>query len=236
MGKVRKNNEDNFYCNGVIRSADDLSADLSFGGEITSFDNETLAVYDGMGGEEYGELASYIAAAVTKRFCSENTSDGEYLQQLCQIINNKICKETNSTDISLMGTTGAMIQFNQKEIYIANIGDSRIYKFSGKEMMQISHDHTASGFLEYKAPLTQFLGLEFSQGFEPFIAKGNYKVGDYFLICSDGITDMLDDETIFDIIRENDSVEKSAKVLADMALNNGGTDNTTLILCKIAKK
>lgn len=236
MGKVRTNNEDNFFCDGKIRSESELSKDLSFGGEISSYDNKMMAVYDGMGGEEYGELASFIAAAVTKRFCEESNTESEYLQQLCQIINNKICQQTAISDISLMGTTGAMIQFNKKEIFIANIGDSRIYKISGKEMMQISLDHIAGGFAQYKAPLTQFLGLDNADEFEPFIAKGNYNVGDYFLICSDGITDMLSDEEIFSTIKEHSDVHTAAQTLVEKALENGGTDNTTLILCKIFKK
>ncbi len=233
-GNLRPENQDNFFCEGKIRDIEDLLSDISFGGTITSEENKMLAVFDGMGGEACGEVASYIAAKETCRFCSENNIDDEYLVDLSSIINNSICQQRKQLDVSVMGTTSAMIQFNKREIYISNIGDSRIYKISAKEIIQVSCDHIPLGFMAAKPPLTQFLGIsEAKHPLNPFVAKGDYRADEYFLLCSDGISDMVNEDEILSTVIISDSVEQGAKKLVQLALDNGGTDNITAILCKI---
>ena len=137
-----------------------------------------------------------------------------------------------------MGSTAAMIQFYKEEIYILNAGDSPIFKFSKDKLLKISKDHTASGF-SGKAPLTKFLGTPESGGLNPYIARGPYKVGDMYLLCTDGVTDMIEKETlekmIKDLLKAKKSMEEICGSIIELAKENGGMDNATVILCKIVK-
>lgn len=234
MGKVRKGNEDNFYCNGQYRRDVYSLEDEFFCGEVLSDTNELFAVFDGMGGEACGEIASFIAASHCELFCKERDKYDEYLYELCDILNRRICDETAARSLVLMGTTAAMIQFNKSDIYVLNIGDSRIYKLSHHKLKRISEDHVAYGYSS-KPPLTRFLGSPYSAGnpIKPYIAMGKYKVSDIFMLCSDGITDMISEDDIQNIIDQKKSLEELSEELINAAMDNGGVDNATVILCKI---
>ena len=238
VGKVRKNNEDNFYCDGVFRLDPDNNEDVFLGGKIKSNENEMFAVFDGMGGEACGEIASFIAAESCKVFCENKDVYDEYLYQLSEHLNQRILDETDARMLVLMGTTAAMIQFFKEEIYILNAGDSPIYKLSKNKLSKISKDHTAPGF-SGKAPLTKFLGTPERAGLNPYIARGPYKTGDVYILCTDGVSDMIGEEllknTVNDLMSEKKSLKEIAEKLIDLAKENGGVDNATVILCKIVK-
>lgn len=238
VGKIRKNNEDNFYCDGVLRHDPDDTDDVILSGKVKSSDNEMFAVFDGMGGEACGEIASFIAAQNCKIFCENKADYAEYLYELSELLNQRILEETDARMLVLMGTTAAMIQFYKEEIYILNAGDSPIFKFSKDKLLKISKDHTASGF-SGKAPLTKFLGTPESGGLNPYIARGPYKVGDMYLLCTDGVTDMIEKETlekmIKDLLKAKKSMEEICGSIIELAKENGGMDNATVILCKIVK-
>ncbi len=234
MGKVRLNNEDNFYCDGQLRLNPDSTEDEAFCGDFKTVDNKMCAVFDGMGGESCGEVASFVAAQNCKVFCENTEEAKEYLYELSNMLNDRVVEETTARSLVLMGTTCAMIQFNKNEIFILNAGDSKIFKFTKKELRQISKDHVAEGFCG-KAPLTKFLGTPDKNGLNPFLAKGAYKANDIFMLCTDGITDMVDEETIRFFLSQKESLSDIAKNLVDKAMDNGGKDNATVILCKIHK-
>lgn len=238
VGKVRKNNEDNFYCDGVFRLDPDDNEDVYLGGKVKSSDNEMFAVFDGMGGEACGEVASFIACSNCKDFCEDKKEYKEYLYELSELLNTRILEETDSRMLVLMGTTAAMIQFYEDEIYILNAGDSPIFRLSKNKLSKISKDHIASGF-SGKAPLTKFLGTPESGGLNPYIAKGPYKTGDVYILCTDGVTDMIAEDllafTVCDLLKEKKSLKEIAKSIIALSKENGGADNATVILCRIVK-
>lgn len=234
IGLCRKNNQDNYICLGQYR---DLETDIT---EIltgtTPIGKECVfGVFDGLGGEEFGEIASLIAA---KRI--RNTTFDRKLKDkaaaYCKEANDAICEYAVENDIFAMGTTAAVLVFAKKEILLCNIGDSRIYYLSDGKMEQISFDHVLRGVEFVKPPLTQKLGIrEEELILDPFFAFGTYKEGDTFLICSDGLTDMVSLEEIQAILEEEEP-ENATPKLVEKALENGGRDNTTVIVCKVIGK
>lgn len=231
VGRRRRNNEDNFYCDGQIREDVNSLDDVLLSGEVSADTNELFAVFDGMGGEACGEVASYTAAAESRAFAQSRMEYEEYLYELAERLNERVREETEALSLVLMGTTAAMLQISGEDIYILNVGDSRIYKLSRHELRQISEEHTV--FSGRGKAITKFLGLPVGHSLHPYIAMGKYKPGDVFLLCSDGVTDMLTDDEIRDIIDSKKELKTLARELADSALEKGGIDNTTAILLRL---
>ena len=101
-------------------------------------------------------------------------------------------------------------------------------------LQQISVDHVIGRSFLGKPPLTQYLGItEEGMVLEPCITKHPYVVGDRYLLCSDGMTDMLSDGEIADILTREISLEETVSVFLDRVLEKGGRDNVTIILCEI---
>ena len=233
VGKIRRNNEDNFYCDGKIREDVNNNQDVAFSGKVSSDTNEMFAVFDGMGGEACGEVASFVAASHAQLFARDRGAYEEYLYELGELLNEKVREETEARSLVLMGTTAAMVQFCDTDIYVLNAGDSRVYRLLKHELKQLSVDHIAPGY-GGKA-ITKFLGMPEGYEVEPYLAKGKFKVGDMFLLCSDGVTDMLTDEEICRIIDDRMDVDVLARALVDAALDKGGVDNTTAMLLRFTK-
>jgi len=198
-----------------------------------------FAVFDGMGGEQQGEVAAYIAAGrfdTTYRESSKNDIK-QFLLEACASMNKAICTHAKEQHIRRSGSTVAILMFGKKDIYICNIGDSRIYQFSDNKLTQISHDHSETSITGRKPPLTQSLGVpETEFVIAPYVAKGLYESRDKYLICSDGLTDMVSEDEIGKIITENSGIIKSSEALLQKALEAGGHDNITLILCEIRRQ
>lgn len=233
MGKVRKNNEDNYFIEGKYREDIYSTEDDYIEGSFTNDDNKFLAVFDGMGGEACGEIASLVAAKTSSEFSIPEND--EYLSILQETMNKAVLEETKKKSLVLMGTTSALIQFSPEKIYISNVGDSRIYKFNNNKLVRISVDHIANDY-NGKAPLTKFLGFPDEEApLDPFVAMGNYIDNDLFLLTTDGLTDMLSNTEIEEVLTEEKSLEEYAKILISKVLDKGAIDNTTFILCKILR-
>ena len=232
-GYVRRNNEDNFFCAGSLRGDVNSTEEVSLSGAVDSSDNELFAVFDGMGGEACGEVASFAAADHARSFTENKGDYEEYLYELAELMNEKVREETEARSLVLMGTTAAMLQLSGDEIYILNAGDSRIYKLSGHKLRQISVDHTAPVY-GGKA-LTKFIGLPQGHSLSPYIASGKCKAGDLYLLCSDGVTDMLSDDEISAILDSRKTAAQLCREIVDAALTKGGVDNTTAIVLRINK-
>lgn len=233
VGKLRRNNEDNFYCDGQFREDVNSNDETVLSGTVYSDANELFAVFDGMGGEACGEVASFVAASHAALFVRDRVEYEEYLYELSEMLNDKVREETEARSLVLMGTTAAMAQFAGEDLYVLNAGDSRVYRLSKHELTQLSVDHIAAGY-RGKA-ITKFLGMPGDDKLRPYIAMGQYKAGDVYLLCSDGVTDMLSDEDILAIIDHKRPLTESCRVLVDQALQNGGVDNTTAILLRVKK-
>ena len=242
IGKIRNNNEDNFWCCGDSLEAQNQGMSHIRSGRMKQSEYPLLAVFDGMGGESCGEMAAFLAAEscgehykTTKEAIRQEPED--FLKDLCETMNQAICDYGRENRISSMGTTAALLAFAEEAVYSCNLGDSRIYRSDNEKFYQISEDHVLGRSLFGKAPLTQYLGMEEENlQLEPSISRQEIKPGDRFLLCSDGITDMLSDGEIADILSRDIPVEDTVEILVDRALKKGGRDNITVVLCEIAEK
>lgn len=236
MGKVRKNNEDNFFAQGRFRHSNELYNDIVFSGQFPTCKKEILAVYDGMGGEACGEVAALLAASHTSLPKGRGTVE-ESLVRLCYTLNQKVCDYAVQEKISCMGATAAIACFDKDELFVCNLGDSRVYLHRDGALQQLSIDHTAQKEGSRKAPLTQYLGLfESEYILEPSCAHVPYCDKDILLLCSDGLTDMVSDEIIEILLNSAGTLESKAKLLVTNALKNGGIDNITVILCEVKRE
>lgn len=231
VGRLRRNNEDNFYCDGKIREDVFSNDEVAFSGVVRSDTNELFAVFDGMGGEACGEVASFAAASHAELFTRDRAQYEVYLYELAELLNDKVREETEARSLVLMGTTAAMVQFSGEDVYVLNAGDSRVYRLANHELRQITQDHTA--YMRGGKAITKFLGIPGDDKLRPYIAEGQCKAGDVFLICSDGVTDMLSDNEIGEILDNKQPLDRTCRTLVDAALKKGGVDNTTAILLRI---
>lgn len=223
-GNIRKENQDSIFFDGkAICGEDNFNTD----GFVFSSEKIRFAVFDGVGGENCGGEASAIAA---KKLVG---SDSEQSGEICLKINREICKYMKENGIRTMGTTAAILTLKSDRTVICNIGDSRIYRLRNEQMEKLSTDHVVSLGRNARRVLTQYLGIdEEEMVIEPSEKFETAQTDDLYLICSDGLTDMVDEREIEDTIKEN-QVSEAAKQLLEKALQNGGKDNTSLIICKI---
>jgi len=245
-GRIRKENEDNYDLNGRMTSTGDLKKGSAF---VQSMSEPFhLAVCDGMGGESYGELASGIAVETIAAHASNVYESGEdfsfAIANCLEDANSRICAEINAKG-KRMGTTLASIYAVKGKVYCVNIGDTRVYHYSKGLLEQISFDHTHAqtivdagevsqdniGQIPDAKRLTRHLGVFPEEGnLSPNISVvDDVDDGDVILLCSDGLTDMLDDGEITAILSTAESSQAAASKLIRRALENGGKDNVTVI-------
>ena len=235
IGNIRSMNQDNFICDGRYMDMGDMPIEFPLCGTKTSKEISVFGVFDGMGGEECGEIASYIASKAASSIVigKEATAD---LSQFCQKANNDICDYATLHEVSSMGTTAAILAFTEKEVVLCNIGDSKIFRLCNGTLEQISMDHVAVAAFGVKPPLSQNLGIPPNElVIDPYLARGPYNDGDIYMICSDGLTDMVSVDEITEVLISKPS-EEAITLLLEKALANGGKDNITIILCKIERQ
>ena len=239
QGKVRVQNQDNFWCVGAYLNSENAGLESPLYGSTDIRSCHCFAVFDGMGGEKKGEMAAYLAAKTFDGIISENPKriNKEYLINSCLEMNRIICKYARENRIRTIGTTAAVLVYFKNKVFILNIGDSKIFRWRDEDLVQISVDHVMLVSGDRKPALTQSLGIpEDEYLIEPHISEEKFKSGDRYLICSDGLTDMVNEEIIRQILKDENNNLKCASTLLDKALENGGIDNTTIILCDIDKK
>ena len=239
-GKVRSINQDNFYCpdekclNVVNDGLDGVKSYKAYSADYPAF-----AIFDGMGGEQYGEVAASIAAETFSKLKCEIKSDNieDFLISSCYQMNNNITTFAKQKSVKFSGTTVAMLMCSDKEIYACNIGDSKIYHYNNKKLVQISKDYVINTLKNKKPALSQCLGIPENKFIiEPYIVRRTNSDNDYYLMCSDGLTDMLSEDEIENIISKIPDVEICVNTLLETTLSRGGRDNVTIILCKIQER
>jgi protein phosphatase len=206
-----------------------------------------FVVADGMGGHNAGDYASRFCVEFFKQKIEESDMESPIasIEAALSSTNDALRDEAQEkTELEGMGTTFVVATIFDKEMYVANIGDSRLYVI-GKEMKQITEDHSLveamvkTGELDRsearvhpnKNIITRALGA--NAVVEPDFFEVNLETGDTVLMCSDGLTNMLEDETIEQIIREHDDLESAAATLVKFANQNGGKDNIAIILINV---
>ena len=243
VGRLRKNNEDNCYLNGEYKRTPELT---EWNKQDTVYESGIFAVCDGMGGEEFGERASLFAVEILKEYHKKDFE--KYASEYVKRVNEKICDFIDENNGVRTGTTLALVYINDDKAICYNIGDSRIYLYRNKKLIKLSEDHTRVSQLvkmkiitEQQAEthpdkhvLTQHLGIfPEEMVIQPYISKvEGIKNDDIFVICSDGLTDMLNDTDIRKYLSKKASAQENAKTLLNAALERGGRDNVTVGVIK----
>ena len=238
-GKVRTQNQDNFWCQGHYLDHKNAGLKEGIAGSVDFGKWPAFAVFDGMGGESQGEMAAYIAA---KAFDAcyplmHAGSSKSFLSSVFIKMNEDICDYNDKSNvIGHMGSTAALLLFSGNKAYIGNIGDSKIFLYRGGILRQISQDHTANMAQYAKPPLSQHLGIPQEEFvIAPYITSFTCKHNDLYLLCSDGLTDVVSLNDMEKIIRAGKDVQGRADELMRLAMVGGGIDNTTIIMCELRK-
>lgn len=248
-GKIRNINQDNFCIFNKINQDNSNACRYS---NLFPRNNEIFAVFDGMGGEQSGEVASMLAAKIflNNKKNIENDFD-KFIKTYIEEANKKLCEYMEEKDDLTMGTTAAILQVDTgaKKAYAANVGDSKIYFIRNGEVTVLTQDHNIPGELyrmgiienheifthKDKNKLTQYIGI-FDDDIliEPYIAEDvDIQTDDIFIICSDGLTDGVYPDDFNEIISTENAPSRIAEKLVNKAMQNGSRDNITVLVVKI---
>jgi protein phosphatase len=258
-GKVRTNNEDNFlvvrfgrFLETVLTSLPDSEVPGEFGD--TGYG---MVVADGMGGMAGGEVASRLAIKLLLNLVldtpdwimgREESDADEVIRRAVSrfgAVNEGIIAEARRRPrLAGMGTTLTMAASLGADLVIAHVGDSPAYMARGGKLRKLTRDHTVAQELadEARVPvdeiparfrhvLTHAIGIE-ETGSEPDIGRFPLVDRDCLLLCTDGLTDMVDDAAIALELERGASAAASCQALIDQALEHGGSDNVTVIVAR----
>jgi serine/threonine protein phosphatase PrpC len=224
-GRRRRHNEDAFVCEPPL-----------------------FAIADGMGGAQAGELASRLAAAAVGRGEADDLTGGDRVVALIEAANRSVYERAAADQsVSGMGTTMTVALVEDDQVWVGHVGDSRAYLLRGSALAQVTEDHSLvaelvrSGRLSpdeagdhpHRSVITRALGTD------PDVAVDVMPVptqpGDVFVLCSDGLTTMVDDDTILELLGQHrDDLDAAARTLIDRANDAGGEDNITVVLFEVA--
>lgn len=232
VGMIRSGNEDNFA----------VDANGSRG---------IFIVADGMGGHAAGEVASEMAVQIVMRDVhgvrgvADGTATkvlGEALKQANRAIHDRTITETDKQG---MGTTASVLVLADSRYLIGQVGDSRVYLLRDGGLKQLTKDHSyvqeqvdlgnltpeQARYHPYSNVITRCVGA--SPEVEPDLYAGESKTGDIFLLASDGLTGMVDDRRLRDLLMSRTTPEKKVNALISEANGRGGLDNITAIVVHV---
>ena len=206
-----------------------------------------FAVADGMGGAQAGEVASRLAAAAFREFHEADELDPEErVAAIIQEANRRIYERARSdAQASGMGTTITAALVSGGSVAIGHVGDSRAYRLREGKLEQLTEDHSLvadlvrSGRLSpeeadahpQRSVITRALGTDLEVDVDTFTVEA--EADDVFVLCSDGLTTMVDDEDIARTVASADSLEHATKALVKAANRAGGEDNVTVVLFRL---
>ncbi len=256
-GAVRSRNEDQFAVVRRKRSSEVLASSLS-DHDLPRDQDEAwlLVVADGLGGQVSGQVASATAIRAVLK-CAGDLSSWvmrplgglrEDLEERVGLYRDAINREMQAQveanpSLAGMATTMTSAYLFGRHAVIVNVGDSRSYLIRNNELRQITNDHTLAKQLEehgmpmevthaYRNVLTRCLDTSGKPAtFDLFHLS--LQPGDRLLLCSDGLTDMVSDSDMLQVIRAADSTAEACRMLAATAMRNGGKDNITLVLAHV---
>jgi protein phosphatase len=208
-----------------------------------------FAVADGMGGAQAGEIASRLAAAALEDTDPGAQSGAERVTSLIQEANRRVHERAIADpSTSGMGTTMTVALVEGTTVTFGHVGDSRAYRFRDGAIEQITEDHSLvnellkSGKLSpeeadthpQRSVITRAVGTDPDVDVDSFTIDA--EVGDVFLICSDGLTDMVDDEDIRSVLEKwHGDLDRATKSLVSAANRGGGEDNITVVAFEISE-
>ncbi|MEK6252139.1 MAG: Stp1/IreP family PP2C-type Ser/Thr phosphatase [Actinomycetota bacterium] len=223
-GRQRRANEDAYYVRAPV-----------------------FVVADGMGGAQAGEVASRIAAEAFDRDLPSGPPEAA-LREAFESANRKIHDHAASDESHAgMGTTltAAIVDAEREEVAIGHVGDSRAYRLRGPNLERLTQDHSLVEELRRKGQLTDEQAEEHPQRsiitralgpeaeVEPDVGTVAARPGDIYLVCSDGLTTMIGEGRIAQILRSSTSLDAAVRALVDEANRAGGRDNITAIAFKL---
>ena len=213
---------------------------------------------DGMGGHNAGEVASELAVSSVAEALQEVLSpdvkdacDMDFMDVVHDAVvfaNDEINLHANNhPECKGMGTTLVMSLFHKKSVILASVGDSRIYRFRKGELKQVTTDHSLvqemidNGYMSQEEAMsstnrnliTRALGI--AEDVKVDVTEQNFEKGDIYLLCSDGLSDMIEDELIFStLVKTRQDLKRGSEELVKLAKEHGGHDNISVILvaCK----
>lgn len=233
VGKLRDTNEDSYY----ISNIDD---------EIKIF-----ILADGMGGYNGGEIASKLAVSTALSYIQTNFANTpkekedilNLVKSAMEYANMVVYeKSNNEKELTGMGTTLEVCLIYNNKVYIGHVGDSRIYRIRKEFIRKLTHDHSYVQKLVKDGTITEeearnhpkknmlMKALGCTAFLEPDVTVKGFIKDDIILMCSDGLSNMLDDEEIYEIIRQEGTL--AAEKLVEKANENGGYDNITAIVIR----
>lgn len=232
---------------GMIRSGNEDS----FAAEVNAH-RGVFVVADGMGGHAAGEVASLMAVqsvmtelADLKEIDDSGTAGNKLADSLRTANRNIHDRMLAEADKQGMGTTASVLVLDQKRYLIGQVGDSRVYMLRDGALQQITKDHSYvqeqvdAGFLTpeqakyhpYSNVITRCVGA--SDSVEPDVYRGEIRVGDIFLVASDGLTGMVDDRRIHTLLMSRANPDRKVHSLISEANGRGGLDNITAIVVHV---
>ena len=260
VGKVRANNEDHFFIARLGRSMESLLTNLPAGLVPTKFEEAgyVFVVADGMGGAAAGEVASAtaIASGINLSLRSQKWSfriDENEARELVQRatryfagIHKAVGERARSDEaLSGMGTTLTSAYSVGFDLFTFHVGDSRAYLLHEGRLEQLTRDHTVAQLLADaghlspkeagKTGMSHILTSAVGAGKEeiaPEIHQFRLADGDRLLLCTDGLTDMVEDARIADALRRFEEPTDACNALVDLALGGGGKDNVTVLVAR----
>jgi protein phosphatase len=207
-----------------------------------------FAVADGMGGAQAGEVASRLAASALEGGDSDRLEGLERLDALIQEANRRIYDRASSDpSASGMGTTMTVALVEGMTVAIGHVGDSRAYLVRGEQMEQLTEDHSLVNELlktgklseeeaqvhPQRSVITRAVGTDPDVDVDAFTIEA--EEDDVFLLCSDGLTDMVEDVEILELVHEHrDDLDKAVESLVAAANRGGGDDNITAVAFRIS--
>ncbi len=242
IGPSRCNNEDNFLFQNKHLPIPNRGLNSPLACTASTEIPTVFSVFDGIGGECKGEDAAFLSSEVFRteyKKLEELALPGKlFLQECCQKANAAVNQFRRDAQLSATGSTVAAIYFSREEVVSCNVGDSKIFRIRHKQMTQISEDHTDEKIMsamgiQKKPVLLQYLGVPDTQmAIQPYITKGELESGDIYVLCSDGITDVIDVGTLYSLISSLETEEAVEQITAKVNCSIG-SDNATIIVIKI---
>jgi serine/threonine protein phosphatase PrpC len=236
------------------------TASATHAGQIRQFNDDSMALdaasgafvlADGMGGHNAGDVAAEIASRIVieslSRSASAQDSAKKRLRNAVREANDAIRREERKDSARTgMGTTLALALFGESRVAIGHVGDSRVYRLRGGRLKLLTRDHSvlqeqaATGLLDRESArvsqnrslVTRALGAGYDA--TPEVSEVDFLPGDIFLLCSDGLNDMVDDADIELALAElGCNLDMTAEVLVELANDNGGQDNISVLLVRV---
>ncbi|MEK9138825.1 MAG: Stp1/IreP family PP2C-type Ser/Thr phosphatase [Bacteroidota bacterium] len=238
VGLMRNENQDAY---GVFAASPD---------EHTSHKGQLFVVADGMGGHKGGKQASELAVKIIGETYSADADKSvlESLANALQAANEAVYRASlRSSALSGMGTTCVALVVRGNHVHVAHIGDSRVYRVTKAEIIQLTRDHTAVAEMQRRGIITAEEAKYHPERSVLYRALGTESVAEievqpeivvtateWFVLCSDGLTNMVEDADIQDVVISHPPQE-ACETLVGLANERGGVDNITVIVVQISE-